>query len=219
MSIILDSYQNTQTNLFGAGFFATITTLYTCSGTQRLLVVLVGGNGTQAPNVTQIKYNNVSLTKAVSIIDSTSAKSDSEVWYLLNPATGTNSLAIGINNPSNDAIIQSTACSWNGVLQTAPLDSTASASAFTNGFSTNIVTGVANALVVADTWNSSGRSLNPTTMTAFAANVGVAYNILSVPAGAFTATWVMSGGGIWTHALASFKPAPAVFVGINEVDG
>ena len=87
---------------------------YTCTGTNRLLVVMTASDGTTP--ATAVTYNGVSLTQ----IDSNrTANHPINLWYLVNPASGSNTLsASGFSNAGNYVV----ALSFTGVKQSNPLN-------------------------------------------------------------------------------------------------
>jgi hypothetical protein len=91
MAIVFDSSSNSQ----GTGV-TTLTFSHTCSGSDRVLAVVVTSNRA----INGVTYNGVSMTQgAVATIFST----DSKVYYLLNPATGANNIVVTIAS-SGDVI-------------------------------------------------------------------------------------------------------------------
>jgi len=80
---------------------------HTCSGTNRFLIVGVGDYSNDATNVT---FNGVSLTKITSIRLSTFQFTS--LWYLNNPPTGANTVAVtGLSSSSHFVI----SASYTGV--------------------------------------------------------------------------------------------------------
>lgn len=87
---------------------------YTCSGTNRVLVAMTASDG--ANTATDVTYGGVALTK----IDSDrTANHPINLWYLINPASGSNTLsATGFANAGNYVV----ALSLTGVKQNNPLE-------------------------------------------------------------------------------------------------
>lgn len=97
--------------------FSSGTTSYTCTGSNLLLLLFqIGGSG--ADSITTGTYNGVSMTKLTSI--QTSAGRWIDVFYLLGPATGSNSLVTDAN------CVDAVAVSYTGVKQSGFPDSQSS---------------------------------------------------------------------------------------------
>ncbi len=75
--------------------------------------------GIATADYTGITYNSVALTKAVTVTDS-SAGRRVQIWYLINPATGTNTIAVTGNSDRCQS------ASYTGVKQTGFPDASAS---------------------------------------------------------------------------------------------
>lgn len=111
----------------------------------RLLVVIIGyDGGFSGYNPSSVTYNSVALTMAVR--KEAGGYHDTDIWYLKEPATGSNTVAVtwtGAVNPSCVSVI-----SYKNVDQTTPVDATGSNSGLSNSPSTNITTNNADSLVV-----------------------------------------------------------------------
>lgn len=94
-----------------------LTWTHTCSGSDRLLLVIGKGNGV----VTSITYNGVSLTKLASAADS--SYGTLEIWGLLNPASGSNTVQV---NWTGSQFVSMGSVSYTGVAQSGLPDATAS---------------------------------------------------------------------------------------------
>jgi len=178
------------------------------SGSNRLLVVTAGWrDGGGKWDIDSMTYDGVSMTKAK---DQTGGDaSNSEVWYLVNPNTGTNQISMTMNgNPDFGA---SGAVSFFGVDQDNPLDATGSAQASGNP-STSITT-VANGAMVVDAVYSRNATLSVGANQTQMYNISdpsersaASYRRFGAP-GAQTMTW--TGSAVYTQSAASFKPAPS----------
>lgn len=111
------------TNFTSANFSSSSTT-YTqshtvASGNDRLLVVNVVSHFTIL-NFSGITYGGVPLTRLDTRTQSSGAKT--EIWYLVNPAVGTDDIVISVNNPSFDIAMM--ASNFTNVHQSTPFDTT-----------------------------------------------------------------------------------------------
>ncbi|KKK76669.1 hypothetical protein LCGC14_2861330, partial [marine sediment metagenome] len=96
---------------------------HTCTGANLLLVVLVAlRDGVDA--VDGITYNSVALTQGHTRVGN---GMQFDVWYLINPATGSNVIAVDTTSIGND--YHTHAASFAGVLQASPADDTGDGSA------------------------------------------------------------------------------------------
>lgn len=114
------------------------------TGTDRILVLTISCGTTSSANPTSITYNGVSLTKAVGL-----SRDDFSIWYLVNPATGSNTLDIQFNG-GNQYFVANAAI-FENVDQSSPIDATATDSASVGAGSdktTNITTTVDDAMLV-----------------------------------------------------------------------
>ena len=109
----------------GTGFVTTsVTFSHTCTGSDRILFVSTSyfQNSNESPS--GITYNSVALTKIADYQPPSLALTHS-LWYLLAPATGSNTVAVTF--PSNKNDIACIAASYTGALQSGVPDATATA--------------------------------------------------------------------------------------------
>jgi hypothetical protein len=188
----------------------TVTYSHTCTGSNLILVVWVAiwqdtaGTG----SVTAITYNGVSLTNAIPSNRSTSMAS--EMWYLIAPATGANTLSVTVTGATDGIRVAS--ASFTGVLQVSPLGVTATNPSTAGNPAISITSGTANSVLVAGlcrfgntaitatTWNNLQRAnANSVTM--------VMDYLITTTAGSQTATETGSAAQDWIMMAAEFKPA------------
>jgi hypothetical protein len=103
---------------------------HTCTGANRLLLVWVffdRGNG--AYNVSSMTYAGASMSQATTFAFGTKY---AEVWQLIAPTEGANTLAATYNNVGPTAKVIIRAFSYTGVDQTTPLGAGTSATGATN---------------------------------------------------------------------------------------
>jgi hypothetical protein len=91
-----------------------LTFLHTCSGSNRFLTVGIGINGTTT-SVASMTYAGVAMTLISRAVGTAFA---TELWGLVNPATGANNVAITMSGAGGT---QAGAVSFNNVDQTTPL--------------------------------------------------------------------------------------------------
>ena len=123
-----------------AGTSATGTSLswsHTCTGSNRLLVVgvAVGTVTSDASLVTTVTYNGVSMTSASKVHSNGSSNGYIQMFYLIAPATGANTVAV-TNNSSAD--LAGGSVSFAGVNQSTP----------TSGLATNVGNGTSGSVSV-----------------------------------------------------------------------
>lgn len=106
---------------------------HSTSGSDRLLIVSAHWSVSSSRSVSGITYNGASLTQIGSQISN--GNSQVTVWYLLNPATGSNTLTISGTLTGG----QFTAVSYSGVDQTSPIGVTNTATGSVNNSNPAIV--------------------------------------------------------------------------------
>jgi hypothetical protein len=102
-----------------------ITWNHTVTGSNTILFVEFSAVDQNAfRNATSITFNAVALTGPLDILQNTLSGNftDSEVWYLINPPTGTHQVAINLSASANFGTY-CTSLSYTGVHQTTPIDS------------------------------------------------------------------------------------------------
>ncbi len=95
---------------------ASLSWSHTVSGVNRLLVV--GVSKRSYNSVTSVTYNGVALTKSGAVQAGSGDFSRSELWYLVNPPTGTNTIVV---TPGGNDWMQTGAISFTGANQITPL--------------------------------------------------------------------------------------------------
>ena len=198
--------------------FQTTTTPYswshTCTGSNRLLTVGIAG-WVAGVTVTGITYNGVALTKIRSDLHSNTLFR-SEMWALVNPASGSNTITVTWSGAPNDSL--ASAISLTGVDQTTPNDADNGATGGVTTDATATITTVAdNAWLVnivasntaSATW-TVGAGQTQVLNTGTTNWAGASYEGPVTPAGATVMNFTVSGGGKnWATSAASFKPAGA----------
>ena len=97
---------------------ASLTAAFTCSGNNRLLVVAVEGS-LGADVITGVTYGGVALTKIESSQQFSYPSRVQSLWFLKNPASGSNNVVI---SASSSDYIAAIATSYTGVKQSGGVD-------------------------------------------------------------------------------------------------
>ena len=130
-----------------------------CSGTNRLLILISHIRETTVSSATY-GGQSLALQRREQITDATT-----EVWYLVNPPSGANTLVVNFASGTNDCDVQA-AISFTGVNQTNPIGADAGAQAASGSAnSVAIATTTANSLIVGGCTGLGGdtQPMNPGT--------------------------------------------------------
>lgn len=110
MALAVDATAN------GTNSAATITFNHTCTGSNLVLVCCVSNDSTSG-SVSTVTYGGQNFVKAIAENVGTNNKR-TEIWYLINPSTGTNSLVVTLSgSPSSGA--KAGSVSFTGADQTS----------------------------------------------------------------------------------------------------
>jgi RHS repeat-associated protein len=179
------------------------------SGANRILVLAadiwqdVAGSGT----ISSATYGGVALTKAAS---SASVNMNSELWYLVNPPSGANTMSVTVTG-ATDAI-KLGAADYTGVAQTSPVDATTTTTG-TSGNPTESITPLIGDLIedTLDRYSTTNATTNRTnlfndhvTSTLAEASYQVATSTTS------SDTYTGSTGQDWCMGMLALKPAVSV---------
>lgn len=192
---------------------ASATVAYTCTGSNQILFVGVVGE-LASDNITGVTYNGVSMT----LIDKNSngVSRWTYIFYLLNPASGSNNIVISAGSSS---FIEGMAASYTGVLQSGQPDAhgfTIQGSA-SSSITKSLTTVADNCWIfgfshtnTVQTYTATGRAVrldgdnNNDTMVTYDTNGAV------TPAGATSVGFSYSGTPGFSEIYAvSFSPAPS----------
>lgn len=88
MAIAIDSAGSVQSQ----GAAASLTFAHTCAGANRWLAVCIGLVG--PVNTSEVTYNGVNMTRLIRQQNPAAADGQSEIWGLINPATGANNVVV-----------------------------------------------------------------------------------------------------------------------------
>lgn len=208
MSIALDTSNQGVATGFSVGP-RTVTYSHTCTGSQLILVVWVAlwqdvaGTGT----VTAITYNGVALTQAIPSTTSTSMAG--EMWYLIAPTTGANTLSVTVTGATDGIRVASG--SFTGVDQTSPLGVTSTSTGASGNPAVSITTATANSVAIAGLCRFANIAITATTFTnlqranANSVTMVLDYN-LNTTATTYTATETGATANDWIMGAAEFKP-------------
>ncbi len=178
------------------------------SGANRILLVFFyyWRNGGQT--ISGITYNSVALTKLDSQLNGDAQQRILEIWYLLNPDTGTHTIAA--TGTGSAASKQGGALSLLGVLQSAPTSFKTSGDS--NNCSVN-VTGATGDLFV-DGWGKSGTNASTTPGTGQTKFIGFSQSSnqtldCSYKDGTTSTTmsWTASNANDWAQIAVRVQPA------------
>lgn len=184
---------------------------HTCTGTDLVLLVGVQTRSTTIYAVTGITYNGVALTK----IDHQDGANNvrSELWYLIAPATGANTVEVTFENTPTRA--SAGAISLTGADQTAPIEASNKATGDTSNPTAAVVTVTDNAWAVASVMNRDASALTAGAGTErYDVSAGTSHRGWGAtsgpktPAGSVTITADNpTGPDDWAMVIAAVKPA------------
>lgn len=194
---------------------SSITWTHTCTGTNLILFVAVQLTGETTDALTAITYNGVAMT----LINNTGSISGSGfgyLYYLLNPATGANTVSVTKSNSVSG--IEAVSASYTGVKQSGQPDSHT-----TNTTPTSLTTSLSTISIADNCWGIayninnqwSTASLTATGTnttrgtTAWSGALGDTNGVIH-PAGSVTMGWTgPSGTANWGEIIATFSPVVA----------
>jgi hypothetical protein len=214
MAIAFDAAYNGDLGVDGSS----LTYSHTCTGTDRILFVegIVYQNGTTPTGdvLTGITYNSVAMTLISKQLITGSYPRYSYLYYLVNPASGTNDVVVSLS--VSNMRPQASSVSYTGVLQTSPIGAT-------NEKTTNNVTSqeLSTTTTAANSWvisagrfilyemNASTGVTKRTGATAQNSVIGDSGGPIATP-GAYSMTWTASSATPMAVHQAEFKPAPDI---------
>jgi hypothetical protein len=191
---------------------------HTCTGANLILVVMVGiidTSGTPA-SVSGITYNGVSLTKIRRDIGANA--NFSEMWYLIAPATGANTVAVTLTSTPAQAA-GGGSVSLTGVSQSGVLDAQGGATASSGQPSVSLTTTTLNDWILDIVQDNNFNTVTPSgsqverwsVSEAGASRLTFGSSLGPVnPAGSTTMSWTGITTG-WVQSAAAFIPAGAAF--------
>ena len=187
---------------------------HTCTGSNLILVVgVTHWHSDNTAAVSGITYNSVSLTQIRTDANSGDDSKKTDLWFLIAPATGSNTVAVTMNKTIGNKW-GALAVSLTGVDQSTPNDADNGASGDSTTISVSVTTVADNAWVIDNIFD---RQVDATTNQTLRAGpleeagfwrMGMASFGPKTPAGAVTMSWTKTTGE-WVISAASFKPAVA----------
>lgn len=214
----LDSHTNNgwKTNQGDYSFNHTV-----ASGANLLIVACATFHDPASKFLDGVTYDSVAMTKAVG--ETNTGSGDNflrvEMWYLLNPSSGTNSVSVDINGANADTIL-TTATSFYGSKNLSPLDDS-------DGYDNNsqvatatvdLTAGQNNTLfmdmIIAENTNT-GEPTDPTRTgklfesTYASQHTAASSYILNVDAGTDTYNYPVGGTDYMSYVGVLFKPGPS----------
>lgn len=219
MAISIDAVTTANTNPDAT----TLSWSHTCSGSDGLLVVCIATVATTLGGTTSLTYNGVAMTRQTVISAGTVPAIRSEIYSLIAPSTGANTLLYS----SNLAVsIMGTGISLNGARQINPIETTGSGSATGTSISASI-TPVRDFTLIIDclTWKTAGDTITANAgqsqQSNFAGTTGKsAASTKAMPIAAATTTGYTSNNssdGLLTSV--AFRPDYPTVTGITSAAG
>lgn len=184
---------------------------HTCTGSDLVLYAAVNVVGDA---VSTIKYNGVNMTL---INDNTNGSNQISDYYLVNPATGTHTLALTFSGTGIG--IQAGSISLTGVDQASPLDSNNKSTGTSTTPSLTITTvadncwvldGVGHYNIISNSFTSDSSQTERWNIAAINGDgAGGSFGPVT-PAGAKVVSWGHDTSIFWAMVGASFKPSGVV---------
>ncbi len=208
------------------GLGSTLTWTHTVGSSLSNSLLVVGvsiskhtlAGGTPGPVVSGIKYNNVPLTFAGSVVGST-ASVRAEIWYLIKPAPGPNSVLVTLSTAPDGDGATAAAVSLQGVDQTTPIIlPPATGSAESNNPSVSITTVNNNAwLIDTGIWDrpnaggtqGAGQTKQWQVSPSGGGITGFGSTKPTTTHGSYTMSWTAAASDHWALIVAEIKPAGA----------
>ncbi len=184
-----------------------------------LLVGVASEEGSSSGNlvITGITYGGVALTKLDAQQEAPGAVSRVELWYLINPLTGTNSTVVTATGVGNAVYgMSASAISYYGASTSAP--TYAGAHGTGTAVSVSIATSLANTMLVDVVVNGTqGNTITATSPQAERVNQengtvfdwGISEKLIASPTSTSMA-WTISGSSRWAIVSAAIAPFVAV---------
>lgn len=190
------------------------------TGANRCLVLLVGIQDSNHGNypVVSATYNGVSLTKIRS--DEAAGNNRTEIWYLKNPTSGSNTLQI---NGTGAVLKFYGVYILTGVDQTNPVDAQNGTSGNSSAPSTSVTTVAANAFIVSTLSHEDGVNTIGSGQTQQYDLDSQSYenatggSRAATTATAYTMNWSLASGQSWAISAASFAPAGGAAITVKTL--
>lgn len=199
------AFQNKTSNSTSGA--SSLTVSHTASGSNLIAVVAISADYGASGYTTSVTYNGVSMTQAIEVQPTFDA-GDSSIWYLVNPATGTQSVVA--NFASSTRNTQMVVYTFTGASQSSPIDNSGvNGNSASTSIAKSITTNVDGCMVVdalstnqgASTPTANGDNSNATT----ALGHGSSY-ATKATAGSVNMSWSTNSG---TNGIAVVSIAPS----------
>lgn len=181
----------------------TLTTAHTCNGSDRILFV---GCSTNSGTTTWVTYNGVAMTLIWSIAHG--GLWDCTLWYLVNPATGTNNI-VSTSSVSTFHVHANASFTWAS--QTWVPDATVSWNWISSAYTNTLTTIADNCFHIAFSRTSAATNSawsSTTNLTATGSNYDLFQRTWAVtPAWSSTININASSALNYSHVWCSFKPS------------
>lgn len=200
-----------------SGVSATLTWSHTCTGSN--LILFVGVSCATSRTINSVTYNSVGMTSIASV--NTSGGNTVALYYLLNPATGANNIAVTLDASGSQI---NSAASYTGAKQSGVPDAS-DTTAVASGTSVqgDVTTTLDNCWITGYFLNNSGTfsAGSGTTLRESSAGSRVMAdtNAAKTPAGAYTISCTWTGASDGGCVVASFAPALASTVRLLSLTG
>jgi len=190
----------------------------TAAGANRILLVGVSLRNNAAQTVTTVTYADAALTALPAAVNGTEAYA--QIWYRLNPATGSNSSVVVTLSADADAEVVAGSVSFTGVNnQGNPIDASNSTTGTGNTATVSLTT-VANNAWVLDTLARQGRNPDPAPVmtgqtvrwnagTGDIRGAGSTRGPMTPPA-PVTMSWNWGPPRLWSLTAVALRPAVSV---------
>lgn len=197
----------------------TLTIAHTCSGSDRVLLVGISTNNT-VDRITGVTYNGVSMTRLNSQVGS-SGNFYSYLYYLQNPASGTNNIVV---SASASSLIGAINASFSGAAQTSTPDNSASGTQTGAGttISANVTVNTANSMLFGHCRGSDtlGAGTGTTSNgTLFSAAFISGYSTSTRSTGSQTLSFTRPSADTTLWLVASIAPATGASTQISSING
>jgi hypothetical protein len=177
---------------------------HTCTGSDRFL--WVGVMTLSSRSVSSVTYNGVSLTS----LPRSGGAQPVQLWYLANPASGTNNIEVSIGSPNS--FIYSVAASYTGVNASGQPDAQSTANSTGTSVTTTLTTVADNSWAILVARNEDSGDTDAGTNCTERVAGGAFMQLYDsggpiTPAGSFSMTVNNGGSHSTMRAMASFSPA------------
>ena len=183
-----------------------VTLAFDCNGADLLIVGLNDEFNTRSGAVT---YDGVNMTDSGQGLIGGGVEAYTEVWYLVNPSSGSNNISIPNSSSMEIAIVCS---AWTGVNTSDPLDTSAENHSTGTDASCNITTGSAGKLIV-DMLSHGSNDVPSANSHTLIATQDIGFRVCGSQyttgdgSSGITLTWTTGTSANWGVIVCAFNPA------------